>query len=395
MHLLDTYALNCGLKIDKPYIHTMFYPLGEEKYITIQPFSNYSGKQYDYWNEVVGYMTPKLEEKGIKIVQIGKKGDSPISSCIWSQGTTTIAQASFLIKNSMLHLGVDSFGVHVASAFNRKIVALYSTNWAENCKPYWSNPRDCAIIEPDRSERKPSFQFEDEPPKTINEIKPEFVANAALELLGLDYKIGHETLHIGKSYSNFNVHVVPEGLASELEPNLPHVVIRMDLNFDEEILYDILNKMKSVSIFTDKAFDTDIIEEHKGKIKEVVYVLSEDNDIKFVKYLHNTGVNYILLTDIRGQELKDLKFKYLDYNFIFERETNEKLREKILKEGLNSLVYKTNRKIIKGIKAYASVSALKKDQPLESVSDQKLSPVIDEPEFWEDLEYVYIAKQLD
>lgn len=395
MHLLDTYALNCGLKIDKPYIHTMFYPLGEERYITIQPFSNYSGKQYDYWNEVISYIAPKLEENGIKIVQIGKKDDSPIASCIWAQGTTTIAQASFLIKNSMLHLGVDSFGVHVASAFDKKIVALYSTNWAENCKPYWSNPKDCAIIEPDRTERKPSFQFEDEPPKTINEIKPEFVASAVLELLGLEYKIEHETLHIGQSYANFNVHVVPEGLASDLEPSLPHIVIRMDLSFNEDILYDILNKMKSVSIFTDKALDTEIVEEHKAKVKEVVYVLDKDNDIEFVKYLHNTGLEYILVTDIDGQELKDLKFKYLDYNFIFKRSVNPKERLKILENSLGSLVYKTNRKIIKNKKAYASVSALKKDEPLKDFSDQAFSPVIDEPEFWQDLEYVYIAKQLD
>ena len=159
MHLLDTYALNCGVKIDKPYIYTTFYPLGEEKYITIQPFSNYSGKVYDYWNEVINYMQPKLSEHGIRIVQIGKQDDPQLAHCIWTQGSTTIAQASFLIKNSKLHLGVDSFGAHVASAYGRKIVGLYSTNWAENCKPYWSNEEDCVLLEPDRSKRKPSFFF--------------------------------------------------------------------------------------------------------------------------------------------------------------------------------------------------------------------------------------------
>ena len=182
MHLLDSYALNCGLKIDKPYIHTMFYPLGEPDYITIQPFSNYSGKVYDYWNEVINYMLPKLSKRNIKMVQIGKKGDPQLAHCVWTQGTTTVSQASFLIQNSMLHLGVDSFGVHIASACGRKIVGLYSTNWAENSKPYWSDESDYVLLEPNRDERKPSFQFEDAPPKTINEIKPEAVANSTLSL---------------------------------------------------------------------------------------------------------------------------------------------------------------------------------------------------------------------
>ena len=145
MHLLDTYALNCGVKIDKPYIYTMFYPLGESKYITIQPFSNYSGKVYDYWNEVINYMQAELSKHDIKIVQIGKQGDPQLAHCIWTQGSTTVAQASFLIKNSMLHLGVDSFGAHIASAYGKKIVGLYSTNWAENCKPYWSNKEDYVL----------------------------------------------------------------------------------------------------------------------------------------------------------------------------------------------------------------------------------------------------------
>ena len=65
MHLLETYALNCGAKIDKPYIYEQYYPLGEEKYITIQPYSRYAGKQYVYWAEVINYIFPYLEKEKV------------------------------------------------------------------------------------------------------------------------------------------------------------------------------------------------------------------------------------------------------------------------------------------------------------------------------------------
>ena len=170
MHLLDTYALHCGLKVDKPYVYTLYYPLGVDKYITFQPFSNFAEKQYDFWNEVIDYLSPILKDQGIRIAQIGAKDDTPMKECIWTQGTTKISQAAYLIKNGMLHLGVDSFGAHVASGFNKKIVALYSTNWANNCKPYWSDPKDVRLFEPDRSVSKPTFNHEEGPDKSINKI---------------------------------------------------------------------------------------------------------------------------------------------------------------------------------------------------------------------------------
>jgi hypothetical protein len=372
----------------------MFYPLGESKYITLQPFSNYSGKKYDYWNEVINYMIPHLQENEIKIVQIGGKEDAPLAHSIWTQGSTSVSQASFLIKNSMLHLGVDSFGVHIASASGKKIVALYSTNWAENCKPYWSEPEDYVLLEPDRSERKPSFQFEDVPPKTINEIKPEDVASAALKLLNLNSKTNCKTLHIGKSYTQHNVHVVPTSRHRVLD-NFKHLVVRMDLEFNEDVLYEIALNAESVSIMTNRPIDKQVINKFKGKIKEIIYIIDKNHDVRFVKFLHGFGVHYILLTSIEGDELSSLKFDYLDYDFIFSKESFEKEKAKILTNDLESLVFRTNRKILKDDRAYPSLAALKSDEPLENIASHEFSPVSDDPLFWEDLEYFYIAKKLD
>ncbi len=394
MHLLDTYALHCGLKVDKPYIYTLYYPLGIERYITFQPFSNFAEKQYDYWNEVIGHLNPILEDKSIKVVQIGAKDDAPMKQCIWTQGTTKISQAAYLIKNGILHLGVDSFGAHVASGFSKKIVCLYSTNWANNCRPYWSDPKDIRLFEPDRSESKPTFNHEEGPNKSINKIKPEDIANSVLELLGSEDKVNKESVFFGDDYNKMKISLVPSSLTYSLK-ELGHLIVRMDLHFDEKILEAILQSYESVSIITKKPIDIEIINKHKEKIQDVVYWVNKDNDIKFVKKLHSTGINYILLTNLKGEKFSDLKFKYLDYNFIFQKVINEEKKEKVLNFGKEKLLFKSRQKIVKDGKVYNSVASLNKEWEVEDMISEPCFDLIDEDDFWLDLEDFYIMKKLD
>ena len=78
MHLIETYALNCGLKIDKPSIYEKYCPIPFDNYISFQPCSKYSSKSYDFWQEVISQIVPKLQEKDIHIIQIGGKEEKPI-----------------------------------------------------------------------------------------------------------------------------------------------------------------------------------------------------------------------------------------------------------------------------------------------------------------------------
>ena len=76
-HLIETYALNCGLKIDKPFMLEKFFPVDVENFITIHPNSKYTSKCYDYWQEVVDLIREPLKENNIDILQIGTKEDVP------------------------------------------------------------------------------------------------------------------------------------------------------------------------------------------------------------------------------------------------------------------------------------------------------------------------------
>jgi hypothetical protein len=55
-HLLETYSLQTGAKISKPFIIKNFYPV-PEKYITIHNSSGMGAKNYDYFQDVIDEIT--------------------------------------------------------------------------------------------------------------------------------------------------------------------------------------------------------------------------------------------------------------------------------------------------------------------------------------------------
>ena len=130
-------------------------------------------------------------------------------------------------------------------------------------------------------------------------------------------------------------------------------------------------------------------------IQDIIYLMRDNNDIEFVDFLHKQKVNYVLVTKLKDKKLRDLKLKYLDYNFIFEKQENYSNRKEILEVGIDNLYYKSNIRILKDGKYYPSVAALKKNQPLEDLFDPDVYKAIDSKYFWEDLEDFYLLKKID
>ena len=60
MHLVEQYALSCGVKIDKPQVETSFFPLPFDKYIILHASSGMPSKNYDYFEDVIETIYPHL-----------------------------------------------------------------------------------------------------------------------------------------------------------------------------------------------------------------------------------------------------------------------------------------------------------------------------------------------
>jgi len=385
MHLVETYALNCGVKIDKPFIYEKYCPIPFDNYISFQPCSKYESKSYDLWQEVINQIKPKLADKDIHIIQIGGKDEKPIENCYHLQGKTTINQAAYIIKRGLMHFGADSFGIHIASSYNKPIVALYSNSRPENAGPYFGNKNIIKLIEIHKKDRKPSYSAQ-ENPKTINEIDPIDIANNILETLGID-KIKIKTAFIGEDYNRKLIESTPDSVIADISKlGINSLIMRMDYNHDEEVLQEQL-KRNNCSILTNKSIDFDILNKYKANIAQIIYQLDQSHDLEFVKNLKKLGKPFVLTTYESEDFIKSIKIDYMEYAQITKlnkttRDSIQKLKDK----NINNLYYKSNKITISKGKVYNSRAAQIKGLEFEN----KPIKVIDLPEFWEESKYFYI-----
>jgi hypothetical protein len=317
MHLIERYATACGVKIDKPYIYDTFFPVNVEKYISFQPFSKYQSKNYDYWDEVVVIISPYLQQNNIALVQIGVKDDKAINNTLNLCGQTNISQAAYIIKNSIMHVGADSFAAHIASGYDKKILALYSNNNINNVKPYWTKPEDMVLLSP-KINKKPQYSV-NEFPKSINNIKPEDIAEGILKLLNISHGNLPKTVYIGNEYINKTLEIIPDKPINPAQIALDTLVIRMDYVFNEQVLELFLQQKKCI-IFTNKPINEELLKKYKQNIPQLIYLVEKDNDTTFVKTLKRNTINAGFMSYLSEEELNQFKLDYMDYGLIVKRD---------------------------------------------------------------------------
>lgn len=184
MHILETYALMTGAKINKCFIFEDPIEIPNSKYITFHPHSpKGNSKQYDKWNVILDLLKNN-KNFDYKIIQVGGSEDIRYDVDTSYLGETTINSLATLIKGACLHLGFDSLPVHLASHYGIKIVALYSY-YSSTCGPYFSNQKDIQIFEPDFTNIKPTFNDND-PYRLINTIDPIKVYESIIKLLEIN-----------------------------------------------------------------------------------------------------------------------------------------------------------------------------------------------------------------
>lgn len=378
MHLVEQYALSCGVKIDKPHIEVSYFPVVPQKYITIHSSNRIQSKTYDLYKDALELINPFLEKANIKIIQIGETGEEKLPYCQSLLGRTNIKQAAFVIKNSILHLSTDSFSTHVASGFEKKIVSLYSTSYKECCGPYWGNKSDHILLEPDRDKHKASFS-DTENPKTINEIMPEKIAQGVLDLLDLKHNINDiETFHVGQMYHGQSVAIVPDHTMPQSFIQGQPVNIWGHAHFNEENIIKWAINRKS-NIFIDKPLNTKYLNTIKNNIHQINFFLNDENENceQFFSDIKKIGIRLQLICEDK-EKIKTTRLKFFDWDVHLLEKTTKKDLDNVDKLCNNSR-YKSSQLVCSNKKIYASKAAWKNS--IEG--DHK--EIIDCPEFWEDL----------
>jgi hypothetical protein len=376
MHLIEQYALSCGVKIDKPFVETCFFPITSKKYITLHANSGMQAKNYDYYNEVIQMIFPYLQKEGIDIIQIGEKDDKKINGCLHYTGLTNLKQTFYIIQNSLLHFGNDSFSTHVASGFDKKIVSLYSILYKECCGPYWGKKENHELFESHRGGHKASFSNQ-ENPKTINMIMPEKIAQSVLKLLDIKNNLNNiKTFHIGKEYHLPSISVIPNHVMPTDFIKGNSINILGDECFDEQnIAQWAYGRM--ANIFLDQPMKLQYLLAIKSSILRINYIVSSDTDENYIQSLKKNGIPLNLICK-NEDEINDLRLKFFDWNITLHQDKTKKDLDNVDKICDNTR-YKNSRTIISNGQTYASKAAWIHDVPATE------NKIIDCPEFWEEL----------
>jgi len=398
MHLLESYAADSRLKIDKPFIYQRYFPLTIGKFITVHQDHRSPADVYDFWSSATSILFPHLKKADIKMIQIGSPNDTLIKGCIDLRGKTEIGQLSYIINNSLLHLCSDSFSQHIASSLGKKIVCLFGSNNPSNTGPYWSSSEDSISLTPHFKEGMlptytPSQKLNK---KVINTINPEDIAGSVCKLLDLEFEYPFESLYIGDCYKEALVEHVPNCTINVQGFSGQTLYERMDLNHDEECL----DKQLSVdcgcnfSIITEKPINVRILKKHKKKIKTLFYRMDKGHSIKFVKDLLKTGIKYILTTRESQSFVDSIKLDYMDYGIVHIDEPLDPSEIDSLKnEDLESLYFSSNKFIISDQKFYPNTSYIKKGISVPSIDTTMVYPIEDVQSFLWDTDYVRIVKK--
>lgn len=378
-HLIEEYAKSLGVKIGKPVLVDHYYPLIYDRYITIHNDNKFDSRNYEYFPQVINLIKPILHENNIKIIQVGSSENPKLTNVDGLFLNLNLKQSSYILKNSLLHLGIDSLPIHLASMHNIPIVALYSNVNLKNSQPYWSDKNKIILLESDKKENKPSYAPQ-ENPKTIRTIKPEDIANSVLKLLNIDKTINFKTLNIGHHYHIPLVEVVPNFRANLQDQKDKTLYIRADLHSDDQNIAFWCSNYK-VKIITDKMLPLDLLTHFSSKIEQVFFKL-KDSDIPadYFEQVRKAKINFIICTTDK-ENLGKMRNKFFDFRVEF-----DDVDERCLNVEKISCKFLTNKVLISNAQIYASEAHLKIDKKLDIVNET----IHDDDAFWKDSEHYYL-----
>ena len=408
MHILESYALQNDLKIDRPLIFERFFPLAVEDYITLDTSALGTGSLvYDHWQQVVDLINPILQAKKISIIQLGDAKDKSLTSCYMALGQCNFNQKAYVISKSQLHVSENNESMHLASHYDKKTVALFPNNcFPSQFTPYWSRKEDVEIMSPE-SNKKPSFN-PNENPKSINSISPEDIALKILNFMGIfAFSPEFKTLKIGSAFYRPRIDSTLTHLLDPKKLSVSSIIVRMDLNFNEEALKAQLDACPC-SVITNLPFNHEILERYAPKIAELVYYVEDDDPagVAFIAKAREKSINFILRSRAGDEEIRDYKLSYFDYGLIQQvpRRTQDDFPEL---KGKKNLYYKSKHFIIHNTKFYPCSAALLADEffnlTVEDPSKRQTSGfatmehepqrVIDDPLFWEEEEHFHFFEK--
>lgn len=379
MNFLEKYASNCGVKISKPSIPYAYFPMQAEKYIVIDNRNRNISNIYDLYDDVISYIYEYLINEEIYIVNLCSS-EKHIIAKTFPYLFLSKKQEAYILKNSLLNICSDNYSSHISDCFDVPSIGLYSSIPSNATKPIIGNKH--SVLESKRNGNLPSY-FDSEMPKNINYISPEEIAQKILDKLGIKTKIKNETVYTGSLYAIKLVEVIPDFIPDSTFLLKNAINIRMDYNFDEEILQYWLSN-RYTNILTKKPVNLSLLKHFKENIIQFTIEINESFTEEYIKEAKECGIPVKIFCSEK-EKLSHYRMKFFDFEV---EESIFKSRKDLEAKDLTGLKFLSSRMLISKGKKYSS----KKNLDLGIELCNSYEDVIDDPSFWEDLDYYRIIK---
>lgn len=308
MHKLESQALSSASKIHKPFVYQSYTPIVFDHFICLSKDFINDSKHYDYYDDVVFHIKPYLDEKNIKIIELGSNNENHV---FYTENfkNKNINQSAYILNKSILYFGNYNIYSNIASSFNKKTICPVNNDYVNTFKHYWGE-EDKDVLLSAKTSIKPSFS-NSESPKTINNNLPEEISCKILDSLGISHNLNNvKTLHIGPNYKNPILDILPSGI---LQSDVNHngtINIRMDKFFDLDFLYS-CTSLKSFNILTNRTIPEIILNKLKSNIKEISFFIDSKTSYQEIETLRSSGHKVNLFCSNKN-ELKKLRLKFIE-----------------------------------------------------------------------------------
>jgi hypothetical protein len=378
--MLNKIFQHCGVEeySSKEDFPENFYPVPFD-YIVYQTGSEKKSQIYDYSSEVIPMIDNFLRITGIQVVQVGDKEDPFVLNSLDLRGHLTVRQLAYVIKNSRLCVSSNQFTAKLCRVYNKELILLGSNYPSKYVVPSFDK---VLYIEPELKTARWNYK-KDEWPKTINSIKPEIIANAILDKVGITDSVNYKTLYIGEKYGPRFLNFIPDGGFPKDLVNTPFN-IRLDIFDNQECLAPILSITKA-DISTKKPLDLNSL--NIQNIKSIVYFCDESFDIDFIKNCISNLISLIVICS-NDNLLNHLRLETLGICTVYKK-SKEKPLDILENKGM---LFKSNRIYIARGKTYASIYHYKNDLDFKSFPIELNENFINDEDFLENKDYTLIFK---
>lgn len=326
MNLTEKIALDCGVKISKPYLDRYFLPLDNDNYIIIDTRNKNQMGQYDYFADVIDLIGDYLKEAGVEIFQFATDDNQKLK-CNKCYISLNKKQENYLISKAKLLISNENYTLHTASVFGIKSIGLYSLFRPENTRPVWNKELQI-ILESDRDGNLPSYGTLKESPKTINFISPYKIAENILNCLNIKNDLNRfDLVYLGKNFNQKIIEIVPDFTSSENFMRDAPINLRLDYiqNLHASVFYYWVNNRK-INIITDKDININLLIPNKNNILLITIIMSPNISEHFLKLCKASGIKMKIFCDDKDK-IDEYRFKFLDWEIHKDFDVNKNIND--------------------------------------------------------------------